>query len=123
MRHRTGSLATAVAAALLVGCSSFQRAPTPGEGVARARSGEIRVNKVDGSIVPLVNASIVGDSLIGLSPRTGARVAIATSAIASVEAKDIDAGRTALLGGGIILGLAAVAGVVALVAILVAAGR
>lgn len=123
MRQRTGSLATALAVALFVGCSSFQRARTPGEGVARARSGEIRVNKVDGSIVPLVNASIVGDSLIGVSPRTGDRIAIPTSAIASVEAKDIDAGRTALLGGGIILGLAAVAGVVALVAIVVSAGR
>lgn len=123
MRHRTGSLATALAVASLVGCSSFQRARTPGEGVARAKSGEIRVNKVDGSIVPLVNASIVGDSLIGISPRTGARIAIPTSAIASVESKDIDAGRTALLGGGIILGLAAVAGVIALVAIVVSAGR
>lgn len=122
MRHRTGSLATALAVALFVGCSSFQRARTPGEGVARARSGEIRVNKVDGSVVPLVNASIVGDSLIGISPRTGDRIAIPTSAIASVDAKDIDAARTALLGGGIILGLATVA-VVALVAIVVAAGR
>ena len=123
MRHRTGSLATALAVAFIVGCSSFQRARTPGEGVARARSGEIRVNKVDGSIVPLVNASIVGDSLIGVSPRTGDRIAIPTSAIAWVESKDIDAGRTALLGGGIILGLAAVAGVIALVAIVVSAGR
>ena len=104
--------------ALVSGCTAWHQNATPVEGVSRAKSGEIRVNRVDGSTVRLVNASIVADSVIGVSPVTGARIAIPTSAIMSTETKDVSGGRTALLGGGILLGVAAVTGILLIVALL-----
>jgi len=122
MLHRALTLAATTALIVLAGCSSWQRTPSAREGVTRANSGEIRVTQVDGSMIRLVNASIVGDSLIGISPVTGARIAIATIAVASTETKGISAGRTALLGGGVILGIVALSAILLLAAIAGALG-
>jgi hypothetical protein len=105
----------AAAAALSVACASWHQSPGPAEAIARAKSGEIRVYRVDGALVRLVNASIVGDSLIGVSPVTGARVAMPTTAVVSTQTKEFSAGRTALLGGGVVVGVIAVAGILAVV--------
>ena len=122
MLHRALTLAATTALIVLAGCSSWQRTPSAREGVTRANSGKIRVTQVDGSMIRLVNASIVGDSLIGISPVTGARIAIATIAVASTETKGISAGRTALLGGGVILGIVALSAILLLAAIAGALG-
>jgi hypothetical protein len=111
MTRRFCTLASAVGIALATGCTSWHQNSSLTEGVARAKSGEIRVNRVDGSMIRVVNAEIVGDSLIGLSPVTGARVSMPTSAVASTETKQVSSGRTAALGGGILLGAAAAAGI------------
>ena len=119
MRRRTPVVSAVLGITLLGGCSSWQRTPSAIEGVSHAKSGEIHVTRVDGSMVRLVNASIVGDSVVGISPVTGARLAIPTSAVAYTETKEISAGRTALLGGGVIIGLVAV-GAILLLAVIAA---
>jgi hypothetical protein len=118
MARRGSLLVLAAAAAVSAACTSWHRAGGPVEGVARAKSGEIRVYRADGSMVRLVNASIVADSLVGVSPVNGARIAIPTAAVIATETKQVSGGRTALLGGGIVLGVIAVAGILAVALIL-----
>ena len=99
------------------GCTTWKHNPSAREGIARANSGEIHVYRADGSMVSLVNASIVGDSVVGSSAMTGARVAIPLSAVVSTETKGVSGGKTALLGGGVLLGVVAIAGVVLIIAL------
>ena len=122
MRRHISGLAGVFSLVLFAGCTSWHRNTDPNEAVARAKSGEIKVSRTDGSEIRLVSASIVGDSLIGISPVTGARTAIATNAIVSMETKSVSAGRTAALGGGVLIGVVAVTGLVALALILSALG-
>ena len=122
MSRHIRTLAPALGIALLAACTSWHRSPTAAEGVARANSGEIHVNRVDGSMLRLVNASIVGDSLVGTSPVSGARVAIPVSSVVSTETKQVSAGRTAALGGGVLIGVVAVTGLLAVALLLAALG-
>ncbi len=117
MLRRRELLAVLAAAIVAAGCTTWKQNPSPREGVAGAKSGEIHLNLVDGSMVRLVNASVVADSVVGISPVTGARVALPLASVASSETKGVSGGRTALLGGGVLLGVAAVAGVVLLIAL------
>jgi hypothetical protein len=110
----------AATALVSAACTGWHNSSGVAEGVAQANSGEIRVYRADGSNVRLVRASIVGDSLVGFSAGSGARVAIPTSAIVSTETKHVSAGRTAALGGGILIG-AAVVGIISLAVALGAA--
>ena len=112
---RTVSVLAVVAA--MSGCAAWKHNPSAREGVARANAGEIRVTQVDGIMVRLVNAAIVGDSLIGISAVTGARVAIPTSAVATTETKDFSGRKTAMLGGGIVLGVVALLAIALTVAV------
>ena len=107
---------------LLAACSSCHRTPSAIEGDSHAKSGEIHVTRLDGSMVRLVNASIVGDSVVGVSPVTGARLAIPTIAVAYTETKEISAGRTALLGGGVILGIVALSAILLVAALAASLG-
>ncbi len=122
MRRRTPIVAVVLGITLLAGCSSWHRTPSASEGVSHAKSGEIRVTQLDGSMIRLVNASIVGDSVVGISPVTGARLAIPTSAVAYTETKEISAGRTALLGGGVVLGIVALSAVLLFAALVASLG-
>ena len=122
MRRNPRTLVVVLGTMMFAACTSWHRNASPSDAVARAKSGEIRVNRVDGSMISLVNASIVGDSLVGVSPVTGARVSMPVSAVVSTETEQVSAGRTALLGGGVVLGLAAVASLL-LVALLFSLGN
>lgn len=122
MRRHPRTFLVALGIALCSACTSWHRSASPGEAVARANSGEIHVNRVDGAMITLVNASIVGDSLVGVSPVTGARISMPMSAIVSTETKQVSAGRTALLGGGVVVAVAAVASVVLIAILLTLAG-
>ena len=117
MLRRRGILAVLAAVTVAASCTTWKQNPSPREGVTRANSGEIRLNLADGSIVRLVNASVVADSVVGISPVTGARVAVLMTSVASTETKGVSGGRTALLGGGVLLAVAAVAGVVLVIAV------
>jgi hypothetical protein len=118
MARRAHLTALLTASLLSAACTSWHRAGGAVEGVSKAKSGEIRVHRVDGSVIDLVGASIVGDSLFGVSPVTGARVSMPTAAVMATETKQVSAGRTALLGGGVVLGVIAVAGILVVVLIL-----
>lgn len=123
MRRRTPVISVVLGITLLAGCTSWHRTPSATNGVNHAKSGEIRVTQLDGSMVRLVNASIVGDSVVGISPVNGARLAIPTSAVAYTETKEISAGRTVLLGGGVILGVVAVSAILLVAAVAGVLGR
>ena len=122
MRRRTPVVSLVLGITLLAACSSWHRTPSAIEGVSHASSGEIRVTQLDGSMVRLVNASIVGDTVVGISPVTGARLAIPTSAVAYTETKEISVGRTALLGGGVVLGIVALSAILLVAALAASLG-
>ena len=122
MRRRKPAVFAVLGITLLAACSSWHRTPSAVEGVTHAKSGEIHVTRLDGSMVRLVNASIVGDSIVGVSPVTGARLAIPTTAVAYTETKEISAGRTALLGGGVVLGIVALSAILLVAALAASLG-
>ena len=122
MNRPVHTLAAALGIVLFTGCTSWHRTASPAEGVAKAKSGEIRVYRADGSTIQLVNASIVGDSLVGTSPVTGARISMPTAAVVSTETKQVSAGRTAALGGGVLVGVIAVTAILTFVALIASLG-
>ncbi|MGI8508342.1 MAG: hypothetical protein ACR2MQ_03360 [Gemmatimonadaceae bacterium] len=94
-------------AALLVtgGCHTYTAAPSTRLGVTRASSGPIQVTRTDHSVVPLKDADIVRDSLIGTAnDGSNTRIAIPLRDITAVATREVDAGRSLALGGGVGLG-------------------
>lgn len=105
-------------ASLVVGCRTFQRADTPQAALARAGTGPIEVTRTDRSVVRITNASIVGDSLVGVTDDSSPiRIAMATKDVQSVAVRRVSAGRTAALGGGIIVGAVAAFGILIAIAV------
>lgn len=102
----------------LAGCHSYAAPMSPQAGIARAHSGEVRVTRTDHSALVLTDTRIEQDSVIGVtSDATRTRVAVALSEVTSVEPLKVDAGRTAALGGGIVLAALGILTVVAIIAV------
>lgn len=122
-RASTAAGMTLVGMTLLItmgACHSWARQDTsPQTAVAAAGSGPIRVSRTDHSVIELKGASIVNDSLIGYATadKSNDRVAIPLTEVASVSKREVDAGRTAGLAAGTVIGLIALTGLLAAIAL------
>jgi hypothetical protein len=113
-RSVSGQLAAmAIVAALAGGCMTWKtQSAAPAQVIAKKMPDRVRITRPDGSTTELVHPLIVGDTLAGTrlgSPGTTAnsRIAIPLSDVQSVSIRQVNAGRTALLIGG--LGVTAIA--------------
>ena len=100
-------------------CRTWTRQDTTTQAaVASAKSGPIKVSRLDHSVIELRGASIAKDSLIGYATdKSDARVAIPLTDIASVSTREVSAGRTAGLAAGTVVGLIALTGLLAAIAL------
>ena len=100
-------------------CRTWRTQSAPTEvTVADAGSGPIRVVRKDHSVIELRQASIAGDSLVGYAgDREKVRVAMPLSDVSTVSTREVSGGRTAGLAGGVLLGLVALTGILAAIAL------
>ncbi len=98
-------------------CTSWQRQSVPVAADAPLQSREARITRSDGAVYTLRGAYVEGDSLVGFTAADSTRVAIATAEIRAVETREFAAGRTVGLTAGVLLGLVAVVGIAAAVAL------
>lgn len=125
MRHSReftrGILSLALAAAIASGCSSWRTQEVPSTSLTKGqrRLADVRLLLTDGRTVKADRAEIIGDSLIAYQSgrrRLGTwfppvRTAFPMSDVQAIEHREISAGKTLLLTGGILvvgLGVAAI---------------
>jgi len=104
----------------LPACTSWagQSAP-PAQVVASHPDALIRVTRADHSVVTVRGATVVGDTLIGTTNDDARlRVAIPVADVEAVDTRAVSGARTAGLGAGLFLGVLAVAGIAATIALL-----
>lgn len=112
----------AFALLLLSACTSWQArtAPTAAGASDTASLGHrVRVETSSGASYELVDAAVVHDSVVGLSAQSHQRVALALSDVRSTQTRRFSALRTT----GLVVGLGAVAFVIALAAAVAAVGN
>lgn len=103
---------------LIAACTTWSQPKPPETALAHVDQQPIQVARADHSTIVLKNASVQGDSLIGVADDgSNARVAIPVSEIQGVSQRDVDAPRTLALTGGIILSALGVLFIAALVAL------
>lgn len=119
-RSRWVPVLAACAALTLGGCTTWSRqSEPPAQAVASHPGARIRVTRTDHSVVTVRDARVVGDTLVGATDDDARlRVAVPVADIASVDARAVSGVRTAGLGAGIFLGVLAVAGIAATIALL-----
>ena len=117
MQTRTGSVPwTRVVGSILLavqvaGCSTWRVEQVPPEQLLRDRAPtEVRVVRADGSQLVLGRPTISGDSLTGVGGGTPKGVPLAD--INTIATRHGDAGKSVLLGLGIVGGVLAIAAVV-----------
>lgn len=112
MRFR--AIATLVLAFSAAGCHSWhaQTSPTPDAISTQAGRGPVRVTRRDHSQLVLVNAQVMGDSIVGQAGSPPQRTAVAMADVERIDTRATSAGKTA----GLVLGVAAVAFAALLVA-------
>lgn len=104
----------------LPACTTWahQSAP-PADVVASHPDALIRVTRTDHSVITLRRAKLVGDTLVGTTDDNARlRVAVPLTDVESVDTRSISGTRTAGLGVGVFLGVLAVAGIAATIALL-----
>ena len=105
--------AIAILAPLASGCMTWKtQSAAPEQVLAEKTPDRVRVTRPDGSTMELVHPLIVGDTLAGTrlgssGTTSNSRIAIPLSDVQSVSIRQVNAGRTALLIGG--LGVTAIA--------------
>jgi len=114
-------LPLAVAAALVLpGCTTWARqSAPPAQVVASHPDALIRVTRTDHSVITVRGATVLGDTLIGTTDDDARlRVAIPVADVEAVDTRAVSGARTAGLGAGVFLGVLAVAGIAATIALL-----
>ena len=66
-------------------------------------NGRTRIERTDGTTMIMRGPRLVGDSLVGTHEHTSARVALASAEVRRMEVQQIDRGRTAVVGVGLVL--------------------
>jgi hypothetical protein len=108
--RRSSLVVTALLTTQIVACSSWRVEPLAPEQLLQERSpAELRVKETDGHQLVLVQPKVSGDSLIGI--KNGARRGVPLTEVATVATRHGDAGKSLLLGLGIVGGLFAIAAV------------
>ncbi len=97
--------------------------PTRDRIVAERDRGPVRVTKVDNSVVILDHIDAVHDTLFGNTADASEHVAIPLSQVRSIGTKRVSTVRSAGLGAGVIVGLLAVGGLIAGIALLGSHGQ
>ena len=119
MKLRALTVVTLSLVLATVACRTWASQDTsPQAAVASAKSGPIKVARTDHSFIELRGATVSSDSLIGYTTdRSNARVAIPLADIESVSTREVSAGRTAGLAAGTVVGLLALTGLLAAIAL------
>lgn len=104
----------------LAACTTWARqSAPPADVVASHPAALVRVTRTDHSVITIRGAQIVSDSVVGTTNDDARlRVAIPVADIETVETRAVSGARTAGLGAGIFLGVLAVAGIAATIALL-----
>lgn len=76
--------------------------------------GTVRILRSDGSLVVLASPRVTGDSIVGTAGSPPRRTAVAVAGVERVEAREVSAGKTAGLVGGILGAAALMVGLAAL---------
>jgi hypothetical protein len=66
-------------------------------------NGRARIERTDGTTQIVRGPRLVGDSVVGTHERTSARVALASADVRRMQVEQIDRGRTAVVGAGLLL--------------------
>jgi hypothetical protein len=108
--RRRSLVVTALLTTQIVACSSWRVEPVAPEQLLHERApAELRVTRTDGSQLVLARPKVSGDSLTGLSNDAPRGVPLAD--IGTIATRHGDAGKSVLLGLGIVGGLFAIAAV------------
>lgn len=109
-----------VATVVLPACTTWARQSEPPAQVVASHPGAlVRVTRTDHSVITVRGAKVAGDSLVGTtSDAARLPVAIPMGDIASVDTRAVSGARTAGLGVGVFVGVLAVAGIAASLALL-----
>ena len=99
-------LASVVLGLQAAACMSWKTQPVSPDQVVARKPDQVRVTLASGGRIVVVRPTIVGDSLIAApagsdSTRSAERLAVALSDVRSVEVQRVNAGKTALLIGGV----------------------
>lgn len=105
--------------AVVTACTTWSRQSAPPAQVVSQHPGAlVRVTRTDHSVITLRGAAVVNDSLVGTTDdKARLRVAIPIADVASVDTREVSAGRTAGLGLGAVGVVLAVAGIAAALAL------
>lgn len=102
----------------LVGCMTWTQPAPPGPSLSRVSQHPIQIARTDHSTIIIKNASVQGDSLIGVAADgSNARISIPISEIQGVSTRELDPGRSLALTGGIILSALGVLFIAAVIAL------
>jgi hypothetical protein len=66
-------------------------------------NGRTRIERADGTTMIMRGPRLVGDSVVGTHEKTSARVSLASADVRRIEVEQIDRGRTAMVGAGLLL--------------------
>lgn len=109
--QRNYGLTSRILASVMLGlqagaCMSWKTQPVSPDQVVARNPDQVRVTLASGSRIVVTHPTIVGDSLIGApagsdSTPSAERLAVALSDVRSVEVQRVNAGKTALLIGGV----------------------
>lgn len=113
-------LLAACAALTFAGCTTWARqSEPPAEAVASHPGARIRVTRTDHSVITVRDARVVGDTLVGVTDDDARLpVALPVADVAAVDTRAVSGARTAGLGASVFLGVLAVAGIAATIALL-----
>src|SRR5690242_14886428 len=118
-RSRWSCAVALVLVVSLSACTTWSRQSNPPAQVVTSHPGAlVRVTRTDHSVVTVRGARVVNDSLVGTT-NDAARlpVSIAVSDVESIDTREVSGARTAGLGAGALLGIIAIAGIAAALAV------
>jgi hypothetical protein len=110
LRLRAGSLALLLAFGGACNTWRVQPGPAP-QVVAQRGEGRLRLVLKDQSVVELVGARVVGDSIVGIGGSPPRHVAVATADVQRIDAQRVDPVRTGALTVGVVVAAIAVAAI------------
>jgi len=95
---------TTIAALFLVSaCTEWVHVETPHEALMKAKAGTIQVTKNDRTVLQLHDATILGDSLVGMTDRDGFLTGALLKDVTAVDVRQFSPRRTGMLVvGGVI---------------------
>lgn len=114
------SLPLVIVLTAVTACTTWSRqSAPPAEVVSKHPGALVRVTRTDHSVITLRDASVANDSLVGTTDdKARLRVAMPVADVASVDTREVSAGRTAGLGVGVVGVVLAVAGIAAAIAMI-----